>query len=137
MWPGKCDHLTILPSVQLPIHLVARDYSAANCLSTMSATSKSANWPPRKTPQLKVGSAQSENGLPCVHQFSARLWNRAAHLARRFNPFTNDGFDIGQRFLIRCSICGASGQFRNLGNECQIILAPVDYDLVTDAWNHE
>ena len=30
-----------------------RDYSTANCLRTMSATSMSASWPPRKTPALR------------------------------------------------------------------------------------
>jgi hypothetical protein len=61
---------------------------------------------------------------------SSRFGNRAAEFARCLDPLSNDDLNVRQGLLVRRAIGRAARQFRDLGNERLILLAPMQNDLV-------
>lgn len=71
-------------------------------------------------------------GLPLgKDEPTLRLWNGSTQFFCCLNPFLGNNYNILESFLVSCSVGSTSRQFRHLGNECLIFLAPVNNDFVS------
>ena len=48
-----------------------------------------------------------------------------------FDPFLNDDFRVGERFLVSFSVCGATGKFRDFGDKGFAGLTPIEDDFAS------
>ena len=82
------------------------------------------SWPAR-------GNWCLVNGLLSEGQAAARGGDGAAEFFGGFDPFLDDDFDVGERFLVGLSVGGATGKFGDFGDKGFVSLTPVDDDLVS------
>jgi hypothetical protein len=58
------------------------------------------------------------------------LGDGSAELDGGFDPLLDDDFDVGEGFAVGFSVRRAAGEFRDLGDESLVLLAPVNDHLI-------
>src|SRR5438046_1887085 len=67
-----------------------------------------------------------------VLMYITRRRDGTAQVPCGLDPLADDDLDVRQCLVVGRAVSGAAGQFGNLGDECLILLAPIENNLVPD-----